>query len=762
MRMRIVIVCVWLIYAAFLAGAAYAEDERVDSSMHNRYSHMSLEELMTVKVVSTGFFETELHRTIGAAHIITDQQIQRLPAIHLADVLDMAAPAVYMGNSMANGPLYGTRGVLIDNNAKTQALFNGQNINQRAHFGYWAGFKLPLLGDILRIEVINGPGAIAHGSGAINGIVNCIPRNGSESPGARISLSYGARDRLMKAESDFGIRFSDSSDLYVYGGVAYGEGHRVQEDFGYFSDAFILTSGLPARHLAHANQWGAMVNAYPRLNGKITLHWRNKDFRLTGVAQSVRHSNNSFSYITTANSYMEQTMVAVNPVYTAAISGKESLELSLPVEVFDYEQHSEGLSRQIVLDINDGASGTESHMKTKAVVRTARIPRNNLAIGASGSIRHFGRGNSFSDDPDPLFQINGAGSWLEAGLFVEDVYRIIDPLSISAGLRYDAVMHEGLTFVVHDARNAQPVIYDVKPEDAAAFVKRAAVSFEPHDWHSINASYQEGFRYPDVYYYRDWHDASEELVQKGYRPFDQLEPEYLRSLELNYTAQPGERFRLTADVYYNRLEKMLHLHTYNIDDEGILIEEGAISDGLVPWLGAYDNTPGFFGSVGGELCAMVEPASGSRISLSYGYSRPHLMALQDTGLGITNDERTEWSRYPAHLAKATVMQSLWNERVTVTVNSLYASPIDTDLPPQFAERYGQEDVYASHRFLLHGSVIAAITERVSAKLSCKNITGQRVPPITYVRNKLTQFSSPWYGNLGVDERLFYAELRYAF
>ena len=135
------------------------------------------------ELYSVSFFKTEARKAPGYSYVITGEQIEQSPSRTLNDVIAMRIPGMTTGGHERHGPLIGTRGIFIDNNAKTMVMLDGQQINQRAHFGYTSGLLSPLLGDLRQVEVILGPGAILHGSGALNGFINLIPNNGQENPG---------------------------------------------------------------------------------------------------------------------------------------------------------------------------------------------------------------------------------------------------------------------------------------------------------------------------------------------------------------------------------------------------------------------------------------------------------------------------------------------------------------------------------------------------------------------------------------------------
>ena len=179
---------------------------------------MSLEQLMEVEIAVASFFKVSTAKAPGyvLAYNMDDIGIGSVRTI--ADLLELHAPGNSVGGHQRQGRLHGVRGIMIDNNAKTLYMRDGQQINYRMHFGYMIGLLSPMLGDIQRVEIINGPGAILHGSGAINGLINEIPKTGQSHPGFFTRYEYGVREKSHLSEVGYGLQYGEKRDVYIYGG----------------------------------------------------------------------------------------------------------------------------------------------------------------------------------------------------------------------------------------------------------------------------------------------------------------------------------------------------------------------------------------------------------------------------------------------------------------------------------------------------------------------------------------------------------------
>jgi len=78
-----------------------------------------------------------------------------------------------------------------------------------------------VLQDVERIEVIRGPGTVAWGSNAVNGVINIITRKAGETQGALIDIGGGGLVR--QGEIQYGGQIGADISYRVYGQATYGE-----------------------------------------------------------------------------------------------------------------------------------------------------------------------------------------------------------------------------------------------------------------------------------------------------------------------------------------------------------------------------------------------------------------------------------------------------------------------------------------------------------------------------------------------------------
>lgn len=138
---------------------------------------LALEELMETKVsISTGTEKT-VAEAPSIATVVTEEQIARLSATTLAEVLD-SVPGLFV-HPAASSQFYDNidiRGLHTTFGAQIVLLINGTPIKRMQNGNTWSRFNFPasLIG---RIEIIRGPGSAVYGADAFSGVINVITKD---------------------------------------------------------------------------------------------------------------------------------------------------------------------------------------------------------------------------------------------------------------------------------------------------------------------------------------------------------------------------------------------------------------------------------------------------------------------------------------------------------------------------------------------------------------------------------------------------------
>lgn len=143
--------------------------------------------------IATGRSQS-LRRAPAVASVVTAEDISRIGATDLDEVME-TVPGVHVSrNIQGYNPLYLIRGIHGQFNPQTLVLLDGmpltmQFIGNRGNG--WAGMPLE---NIARVEVIRGPGSAMFGADAYAGVINLVTKGASDIPGTEVGARVGSFD----------------------------------------------------------------------------------------------------------------------------------------------------------------------------------------------------------------------------------------------------------------------------------------------------------------------------------------------------------------------------------------------------------------------------------------------------------------------------------------------------------------------------------------------------------------------------------------
>ena len=151
---------------------------------------MSLEELMQVEVVSSARRAQPIKRVNSAVYVITAEDIRMSGASRLTDLFRLV-PGMVVSDSLSFSSEVGIRGFALHNPRQVQMLLDGRSMYDAYKGGTEFDFQPILLEEIERIEVIRGPGGVAWGANAMNGVINIITKKAADTQGAALYGKFG-------------------------------------------------------------------------------------------------------------------------------------------------------------------------------------------------------------------------------------------------------------------------------------------------------------------------------------------------------------------------------------------------------------------------------------------------------------------------------------------------------------------------------------------------------------------------------------------
>ena len=245
---------------------------------------LSLEDLMNVEVTVTSAarHEEPLSKTPAAIFVLTADDIHRSGATSIPELLRLV-PGVNVARLDANRWAVTIRGfngqfankllVLVDGRSVYTPLFSGT---------WWDTLDVPLE-EIERGEVIRGPGAALWGANAVNGIINIITKDSSQTLGNQVTTTIGDMDRFLGyarhgGELDDGtwrswVRYSKRAPLEQM------DGSEGDDEWDLFHAGFRIDRAPNAR-----DHWTISGDAYSGwVNGTISVAAPAPQYAFTGA-----------------------------------------------------------------------------------------------------------------------------------------------------------------------------------------------------------------------------------------------------------------------------------------------------------------------------------------------------------------------------------------------------------------------------------------------------------------------------------------------
>ena len=185
---------------------------------------LDVEQLTQLDVVAPAFQtevttvtrqESNVGRSPAAVYVITSEMIRRSGARTIPDLLRLV-PGFHVARMDANKWAISCRGFTDRFADKLLVQIDGRTVYTPLFSGVYWDVQDLLLEDIERIEVIRGPGASVWGANAVNGVVNIITKNSSNTQGTFFQAGAGTEEKGF-VEARYGGKLNNQTTFRIYG-----------------------------------------------------------------------------------------------------------------------------------------------------------------------------------------------------------------------------------------------------------------------------------------------------------------------------------------------------------------------------------------------------------------------------------------------------------------------------------------------------------------------------------------------------------------
>ncbi|MDM8523888.1 TonB-dependent receptor [Desulfococcaceae bacterium HSG8] len=563
-----------ILVALSIATGAFAQDGM---------EGISLGDLLNLEITTAGKKAEKVSEIPASVVIITREDIEAYGYSTLPEILENI-PGMYVINdySWDGYHKFGVRGFWnVVANDDLMIYVNGVDQINNVNSNYPLHKIAVPVEAIDRIEVVRGPMSVIYGSGAFFGIINIITNSVSEEESANIvSSSIGTHDTrklfLKTSGQEGNLKYAITGSFFSTSGI--------DKPYKEMTDD---TSSMPAGGTGdllegeekYFNFSGEFNNFYSDISyieteNEIYLFYPGVD---QGSTSSVITTNAVIGY---KNSLSEMVSVDARAGYYRS---RHKVDYDwLFKNFYGYQtipSNAYDISLTTFITPSDNFDITAG-LKYRAVYDI----QNRLHLPSAGLGIFYNTTQGLADDEEIVTR----------ALFTQINYKPFSNLKFVAGIRFEQMEEYVIRLMNADESIGEPAIVQETSysQDQWEVIPRVAAIYNVNDNNILKFLYGQATNQPS------WWQAEEEF-DNGRDP--DLEPEKIKTAELNYIATPFPSLVINASIFYNKLENLI-VRTHGIDENGDYYS-GSANAGEMETLGA-------------ELTVRAKPLDNMNLELS--------------------------------------------------------------------------------------------------------------------------------------------------
>jgi iron complex outermembrane receptor protein len=530
-------------------------------------STLDLEQLMQVEIVVAGSKRAQNTRDVPSfVTVVTAADIREHGYRTLSDVLKTLS-SFYVTNDR-NYTYVGVRGFERsgDYNSRVLLLLNGIRTNDNVSNQAYIGEEFIVDADLIdRIEVIRGPSAAIYGNNALFAVINVVTKQGADLDGGELTAN-AASYRTYGGRASYGKRFASDVDLLVSASYSDSKGQRL-----YFPEF-----DNPATNNGFAD--AADRESFRKLFATLTKG----DFTLlaSDVSREKGIPTGSFGTLfNDARTHSTDGLRLASLAYNKSFTQGSSVSARVYTGRWrNYGAFSFAANAPPIQVANDGAWWGADVDATRTV-----LSRHFLTVGAEYNDNTRQDQAQFDLEPRVTYTDiqNRSVNW---GLFAQDEIKLLDNLTLYAGVRYDNYQAFGSA-----TSPRVGLIYDV---DGATTLKLLL---------------GRAFRAPNEY---ELH-----FDNAIFGPNPNLRPESITTTELVAQRMIGPGVQVTASAFHNHLGSLITQHVDSMDGRFVFANAGEMTSNGAELGLAVNRGHGMTGQLSYSL-QKSEDATGTKLTSS--------------------------------------------------------------------------------------------------------------------------------------------------
>ena len=516
--------------------------------MLHRFSRLSLvlcfgflaalpAETVPTYVVTASSEKEDIMAVPSSVTVVTAGDIAESGATSIVAVLEKVVGVTFRSYSTEADAQVSMRGFGENSCGRVLVLVDGRELNNPDMAGLnWQSIPLS---SIERIEVLDGPGSVVYGSGAVGGVINIITRESVPGVSAGATISGGS----------FGRR-----QYRVNGGYgADRAGIRVAADY-------FATDGYRSR--SASENTNVTVSAFVDLSDRLTLKpsfsYADLYYEMPGSLSLAMFESDPTQALNRADSGTEKDLGGnLSAVYEAG----DRLSVEFPLTYLHKDRSADNTAWSFWTDREQHQFGArpKASWNGRTFLGDLRITGGLEFDGTLYGARSYSdSGRTVRSYSFDISQYSGA-PWLSATTGLPYGFRL------TGGLRYDLA-----------AIRAEKEESGIDATDSySALVWDAALNWQALRGLSAYARYNTLFRYPFI-------DEKAELTGMGDRFNEDLVPETGYNVEVGWKFMPARTLSVGMNAYFMSMKNEIVYTSHNVNLDRTCRTGGNLSFQCIP------------------------------------------------------------------------------------------------------------------------------------------------------------------------------------
>ncbi len=498
---------------------------------------LSLKELMNVEVTTADKKAEKINEIPASVVILTREDIKTAGYTDLTEIL-ANIPGMFIINDYYFTLSTGMRGFFPGADGRNiMILVNGVNQVYDIASDYpLAKINVPVEA-IDRIEVVRGPMSVIYGSSAFYGVVNIIT---NEALISEVSASAGS----LKTEKIYG-RFAGSQEdfHYVFNGSLYNT-RGIDEPINKMmsNPSALVSAGIPADYttggrMEDNEKYLSLSAGYK----SFTFNFSHNESARESFYLYPAPSDGTLWKFTATNIFLDYKKILSNDI---TLEGKLTYSNNREWIKYDFLFKDFYGVQDEETDAWEGELDLFSKLSEKLDLTSGLSIHSTLDAHNMYDLPSFGPSlehqYSYLDPDDNI---------VTRAIFAQLDYQPFDNLKFVAGIRLEQMPDYTLGILIPDATGLHFISQEQEyNKNKVAFIPRLAAIWSVDEKNVIKILYGQAINRPSFF----------QNTNNNLNPsLPMLQPEWIKTYELNYSATLSEKVLINASLFYNSLDSLI-------------------------------------------------------------------------------------------------------------------------------------------------------------------------------------------------------------